>query len=174
MPTIRRPDDLHHVGTLVAIVSSERQPSGDVQVVLEGISAFGSATSIPARLLHRSPPISCANRRTLRPNRACSSSTCRISTSRYADARGRCRPKSRTWSSAPTIRAIWPIAGDPDRDRRLPPAGTSGNGRSAAPARSSRGPSGRGSTSRRWNAASRTACATRSTSNSASTTCASS
>jgi ATP-dependent Lon protease len=33
-----RPDDLHHVGTLVAIVSSERQSAGNVQVVLEGIS----------------------------------------------------------------------------------------------------------------------------------------
>jgi ATP-dependent Lon protease len=33
-----RPEDLHHVGTLVAIVSSERQSAGNVQVVLEGIS----------------------------------------------------------------------------------------------------------------------------------------
>lgn len=32
-----RPEDLHHVGTLVAIVSSERQSAGNVQVVLEGI-----------------------------------------------------------------------------------------------------------------------------------------
>jgi ATP-dependent Lon protease len=33
-----RPEDLHHVGTIVAIVSSERQAAGNVQVVLEGIS----------------------------------------------------------------------------------------------------------------------------------------
>ena len=33
-----RPEDLHHIGTLVAIVSSERQSAGNVQVVLEGIS----------------------------------------------------------------------------------------------------------------------------------------
>ena len=32
-----RPEDLHHVGTLVAIVSSERQAAGNVQVVLEGV-----------------------------------------------------------------------------------------------------------------------------------------
>src|SRR5688572_27949302 len=32
-----RPDDLHHVGTLVGIVSVERQPNGGVQVVLEGV-----------------------------------------------------------------------------------------------------------------------------------------
>ncbi len=32
-----KPDDLYHVGTLVAIVSSERQAAGNVQVVLEGI-----------------------------------------------------------------------------------------------------------------------------------------
>ncbi len=32
-----RPEDLHHVGTLVGIVSSERQSAGNVQVVLEGI-----------------------------------------------------------------------------------------------------------------------------------------
>ena len=32
-----RPEDLHHVGTMVAIVSSERQSAGNVQVVLEGI-----------------------------------------------------------------------------------------------------------------------------------------
>ncbi len=32
-----RPEDLHQVGTLVAIVSSERQAAGNVQVVLEGI-----------------------------------------------------------------------------------------------------------------------------------------
>src|SRR5688572_29900367 len=32
-----KPDDLYHVGTLVAIVSSERQTAGNVQVVLEGI-----------------------------------------------------------------------------------------------------------------------------------------
>ena len=33
-----QPDDLHDTGTLVAIVSSERQTAGNVQVVLEGIS----------------------------------------------------------------------------------------------------------------------------------------
>jgi ATP-dependent Lon protease len=33
-----RPEDLHQVGTMVAIVSSERQAAGNVQVVLEGIS----------------------------------------------------------------------------------------------------------------------------------------
>ncbi|MFT4038369.1 MAG: LON peptidase substrate-binding domain-containing protein, partial [Thermomicrobiales bacterium] len=32
------PDALHQVGTLVAIVSSERQAAGNVQVVLEGVS----------------------------------------------------------------------------------------------------------------------------------------
>jgi ATP-dependent Lon protease len=32
-----RPEDLHHVGTMVAIVSSERQSAGNVQVVLEGV-----------------------------------------------------------------------------------------------------------------------------------------
>ena len=32
------PEDLHQIGTLVAIVSSERQSAGNVQVVLEGIS----------------------------------------------------------------------------------------------------------------------------------------
>ncbi|MCC7022351.1 MAG: endopeptidase La [Thermomicrobiales bacterium] len=32
------PDDLHDVGTLVAIVSSERQAAGNIQVVLEGVS----------------------------------------------------------------------------------------------------------------------------------------
>ncbi|MGH2616262.1 MAG: endopeptidase La [Thermomicrobiales bacterium] len=32
-----RPEDLHRVGTMVAIVSSERQSAGNVQVVLEGI-----------------------------------------------------------------------------------------------------------------------------------------
>ena len=31
------PDALHQVGTLVAIVSSERQAAGNVQVVLEGV-----------------------------------------------------------------------------------------------------------------------------------------
>lgn len=33
-----RPDDLHHVGALAAIVSVDRQQSGGIQVVLEGIS----------------------------------------------------------------------------------------------------------------------------------------
>jgi ATP-dependent Lon protease len=33
-----QPDDLHDIGTLVGIVSSERQSAGNVQVVLEGIS----------------------------------------------------------------------------------------------------------------------------------------
>jgi ATP-dependent Lon protease len=32
-----RPDDLHRVGTMVAIVSADRQSAGNVQVVLEGI-----------------------------------------------------------------------------------------------------------------------------------------
>jgi ATP-dependent Lon protease len=32
------PEDLHEVGTLVAIVSSERQAAGNIQVVLEGIN----------------------------------------------------------------------------------------------------------------------------------------
>jgi ATP-dependent Lon protease len=32
-----QPEDLHHVGTMVAIVSSDRQAAGNVQVVLEGI-----------------------------------------------------------------------------------------------------------------------------------------
>jgi len=32
------PDDLHHVGTLAAIVSVDRQQSGGVQVVLEGVN----------------------------------------------------------------------------------------------------------------------------------------
>ncbi|HEU5432625.1 MAG TPA: LON peptidase substrate-binding domain-containing protein, partial [Thermomicrobiales bacterium] len=31
------PEDLHTIGTLAAIVSTERQPSGSVQVVLEGL-----------------------------------------------------------------------------------------------------------------------------------------
>jgi ATP-dependent Lon protease len=33
-----RPDDLHQIGTLAGIVSFDRQPSGSIQVVLEGMS----------------------------------------------------------------------------------------------------------------------------------------
>ena len=33
-----RPEDLHHVGALAAIVSVDRQPTGGLQIVLEGVS----------------------------------------------------------------------------------------------------------------------------------------
>jgi ATP-dependent Lon protease len=44
-----RPEDLHHVGTMVAIVSSERQSAGNVQVVLEGMGRvhIGDFTNQP-------------------------------------------------------------------------------------------------------------------------------
>ena len=54
-----RPEDLHLVGTMVAIVSSERQAAGNVQVVLEGVGRVqigdfanhaGSSPSGPSRI----------------------------------------------------------------------------------------------------------------------------
>lgn len=83
-----QPEDLHNIGTLVGIVSSERQSAGNVQVVLEGISRvqIGQFANTPGFYTVLAEPLE-ENEAPISESRALIAHVQNLA-SRYADAKG--------------------------------------------------------------------------------------
>ena len=113
MLTILGLEDLHHIGTLVAIVSSERQAAGKCSGRSRGISRvqISDFANQPGFFTVIAEPFD-------EPEAPAPEARALIAhvqnlAHRFAEARGACRSKSRTWCTAHLIPATWRISWQP-------------------------------------------------------------